>query len=213
MASIKLKHNTGNGTILHSPAANPSADVTLKLPSTTGSAGQVLKVASANHSATNAELEFGADTGGKILQVVQTVKTDAFSTTSTSFVDITGLSVDIQPSAASSKILVTATIDAFAQRQSSYNSMALVLLFRGTSPLVGGHMRGRIDNSDTANFFNSGGHVSLKYLDTPTYSVGDTLTYKVKGVNWAANSTLFVNNEAGSTYYAKSTLIAQEVAA
>lgn len=59
MASIKLKHASGNSTILNSPAANPSADVTLKLPSTTGSAGQVLKVASANHSATNAELEFG----------------------------------------------------------------------------------------------------------------------------------------------------------
>ena len=61
MASIKLKHSGGNGTILNSPAANPSADVTLKLPSTTGSAGQVLKVASANHSSTNAELEFAAD--------------------------------------------------------------------------------------------------------------------------------------------------------
>ena len=62
MASIKLKHTSGNGTILHSPAANPSSDITLKLPSTTGSAGQVLKVASANHSSTNAELEFGAVT-------------------------------------------------------------------------------------------------------------------------------------------------------
>ena len=62
MASIKLKHASGNSTILNSPAANPSADVTLKLPSTSGSAGQVLKVASANHSATNAELEFGAAT-------------------------------------------------------------------------------------------------------------------------------------------------------
>ncbi len=60
MASIKLKHSSGNGTILNSPAANPSSDITLKLPSTTGSAGQVLKVASANHSSTNAELEFGA---------------------------------------------------------------------------------------------------------------------------------------------------------
>ncbi len=60
MASIKLKHASGNSTILNSPAANPTNDVTLKLPSTTGSAGQVLKVASANHSATNAELEFGA---------------------------------------------------------------------------------------------------------------------------------------------------------
>ena len=64
MAAIKLKHASGNGTILNSPAANPSADVTLKLPSTTGTAGQVLSVASANHSATNAELEFAA-VGGK----------------------------------------------------------------------------------------------------------------------------------------------------
>jgi hypothetical protein len=65
MASIKLKHTSGNGTILNSPAANPSSDITLKLPSTTGSAGQVLQVASANHSSTNAELEFAAAAGGK----------------------------------------------------------------------------------------------------------------------------------------------------
>ena len=65
MASINLKHTSGNGTILNSPAANPSSDITLKLPSTTGSAGQILKVASANHSSTNAELEFAADAGGK----------------------------------------------------------------------------------------------------------------------------------------------------
>ena len=71
MASIKLKHTSGNGTILNSPAANPSSDITLKLPSTTGSAGQVLKVASANHSSTNAELEFGADTGGKFCKLLQ----------------------------------------------------------------------------------------------------------------------------------------------
>jgi hypothetical protein len=60
MGAIKLKHTSGNGTILHSPAANPSSDITLKVPSTTGSAGQVLQVASANHSSTNAELEFAA---------------------------------------------------------------------------------------------------------------------------------------------------------
>ena len=71
MSQIKLLHSGGNGAILSSPAANPSSDVTLKLPSTTGSAGQVLKVASANHSSTNAELEFAADVGGKLLQQLQ----------------------------------------------------------------------------------------------------------------------------------------------
>ena len=44
--------------------------------------------------------------GGKVLQVVSTAKTDTFSTSSTSFTDITGLSVAITPSATSSKILV-----------------------------------------------------------------------------------------------------------
>ena len=69
MASIKLKHASGNSTILNSPAANPTNDVTLKLPSTTGSAGQVLKVASANHSSTNAELEFAAAAAGGISMI------------------------------------------------------------------------------------------------------------------------------------------------
>ena len=43
---------------------------------------------------------------GSVLQVVQTVKTDTFATTSTSFVDITGVSVAITPSSTSSKILI-----------------------------------------------------------------------------------------------------------
>lgn len=43
---------------------------------------------------------------GKILQVVSTTKTDAFSTSSTSPVDITGLSVSITPSSTNSKILI-----------------------------------------------------------------------------------------------------------
>ena len=69
MGAIKLKHTSGNGTILNSPAANPSSDITLKLPSTTGSAGQVLSVASANHSSTNAELEFAAVSAGGISMI------------------------------------------------------------------------------------------------------------------------------------------------
>tara|TARA_A100001388_G_scaffold48255_2_gene32000 strand:+ start:4675 stop:5373 length:699 start_codon:yes stop_codon:yes gene_type:complete len=111
MASINLKHTSGNGTILNSPAANPSSDITLKLPSTTGSAGQVLKVASANHSATNAELEFGADTGGKLLQTVtvsdsvrETSGSVSLSSANTYYE--TPFAVTITPSATSSKILL-----------------------------------------------------------------------------------------------------------
>ena len=45
--------------------------------------------------------------GGKLLQVVQSVKTDTFTTTSTSEQDISDLSVALTPSSASSKIWVT----------------------------------------------------------------------------------------------------------
>ena len=40
------------------------------------------------------------------VQVIQTVKTDTFTTTSSSFIDVTGLSVTITPTSASNKILV-----------------------------------------------------------------------------------------------------------
>ena len=48
--------------------------------------------------------------GGKILQVVQTVFTDVWSTSSTSGADITELTVAITPSSASSKIWVTGQV-------------------------------------------------------------------------------------------------------
>ena len=40
--------------------------------------------------------------GGGIIQVVSTTKTDTFSTTSTSFTDVTGFSVNITPKFSSS---------------------------------------------------------------------------------------------------------------
>ena len=53
---------------------------------------------------------------GSILQVVQAVKTDVFSTTSGSYTDITGLSVTITPRSATSKFLITAYVNVGAQR-------------------------------------------------------------------------------------------------
>jgi len=47
-----------------------------------------------------------------IRQVLQTVKTDTFSTSSTSFTDVTGMSVSITPSDDSNKILVVAFVNA-----------------------------------------------------------------------------------------------------
>jgi hypothetical protein len=47
---------------------------------------------------------------GTILQIVSTTKTDAFSTSSTTYADVTDLDVSITPSSTSSKIFVLATV-------------------------------------------------------------------------------------------------------
>jgi hypothetical protein len=69
---------------------------------TTGSSGEVL---TSNGAGTTPTFQAAAG-GGKILQVISTTKTDTFTTSSTSFTDVTGLSATITPSATSSKILV-----------------------------------------------------------------------------------------------------------
>jgi hypothetical protein len=51
----------------------------------------------------------GLDEAAIIKQVVSTTKTDTFSTTSTSFASVTGLTANITPSSATNKVLVIAT--------------------------------------------------------------------------------------------------------
>jgi|TARA_R100000482_G_C5101881_1_gene136049 hypothetical protein len=211
MASIKLKHTSGNGTILHSPAANPSSDITLKLPSTTGSAGQVLKIASANHSSTNAELEFGADVGGKLLQVVSHVKTGGnFTTTSTSNVDVTGMSKAITPTAASSKIKVTMSFDADIDNSSNNTSVAFFIIDRqvasGSFSEIAGIALGG-NSIGTGNFYNS---TAIIYLDSPSYSLGDAITYKMKTLLLSSGATISVSQ---SNVPRTSSIILEEIAA
>ena len=50
-----------------------------------------------------AALPDSAMASGSIIQVVSTTKTDTFSTSSSSFTDITGLSVSITPASSSNK--------------------------------------------------------------------------------------------------------------
>jgi len=47
---------------------------------------------------------------GKVLQVVSETKTDTFSTSSSSFVDLTGLTATLTPVSTSSKVLIDVVI-------------------------------------------------------------------------------------------------------
>jgi hypothetical protein len=70
-----------------------------------GTSGQVL-----TSQGSSAAPVWATASGGKILQVVSTTKTDTFSTTSLTPVDITGLSISITPTLSTSKILITGSV-------------------------------------------------------------------------------------------------------
>ena len=84
MSSIKLTADSGGGTF------------EIKAPSSSGNT-RVLTLPDTGNLTLN---------GGKILQVKQVIKLDSFSTTSTTAVDVTGLSLSITPSSSSNKVLV-----------------------------------------------------------------------------------------------------------
>ena len=90
---IKLVHSGGNAVSIAVPSSNPSAsEVEFKLPGSDGSANQVLKTDGSGN------LSFGADQGGKILQVKQTFLNTAVSISGiTGYTTITGFEANITP--------------------------------------------------------------------------------------------------------------------
>ena len=209
---VKLKHASGNGTVLGAPAANPSADITLKVPSTTGSAGQALKIASANHSSTNAELEWGADSG-KVLQIVQhTSQTQTLITSDTNF-----FSGAITPTATSSYILLQAVICIGA----GSNMNGGVCLKRDSTAI--NVAAGQVDSSvdafwATDDFFNTGNnetkasltHFPVLFLDKGPSNNGIGTTSSVTySFNTTSITQLAFNRTVLDASYGKGTSILQ----
>ena len=139
---------------------------------------------------TSAKLASGV--GGKVLQVVQTVKTDTFSTTATSYTAVTGLSVAITPSSSSSKILVMVAI---SLGTSSYT--ALYSLRRGsTDILLADAASNRARTTAVASPTDSNSDrtqeiVSTTYLDSPSTTSATTYQAFIKCRN--TSQTVYVN--------------------
>jgi len=151
---------------------------------------------------------------GKILQVVSTAKTDTTSTTSSSFVDISGMTLSITPAATNSKILVK--VQTYICGGSSANQP--INLLRGstvigvadTSADYTMPFRQASDGQNQYRFFN----LTTTFLDSP--STTSATTYKLQ---WKTNSgTLYLNRTVdegglGSGVNACSTITAMEVGA
>ena len=147
---------------------------------------------------------FGAS---KIAQVVSTTKTDAFSTTSASYVDVTGLSVTITPTAASSTILVMTGIAMGA----SSGGRAAVQVVRGSTNIA--ISTGFTEANQTSSGYDiiyQTQYVSINHLDSPATT--SATTYKIQ--EKAQAGTAYVNAQGGNTTYGNvSTLTVMEILA
>jgi len=166
----------------------PPLDVESYLDSLGGSDGQALVKNSGN---------YGFATVGKILQVISATKTDVFSTTSTSFVDITGLSVTITPKSTASKIEVSCCIMGDISVGSSFADFRFV---RDSTPILIGDAAGsRGQASFGIDSYSSGG-VSIKSgvgsgVDAPLTIL--PVTYKVQAKVYGGSSeTLNINKNS-----------------
>ena len=125
---------------------------------------------------------------GAILQIVQTYKTDTTSinnNSQSSFVDMAGMSVAITPTKASSKILVLLTVNVSAESTDRNNSIRLL---RDSTP-VGGGSGGSVTSPIIYVRTKDNDYLENKnaqFLDTPSYSLGDTITYKLQ---WCAEGS------------------------
>ena len=134
---------------------------------------------------------------GSVLQVVSTTKTDTFSTSSSSFTDITGLSVDITPTSTSSKILVLGTI--FGSQDVNANRSFLKLVRGSTGIFVGDAASNRPSATTTfsAQHPDVGGTASITFLDSP--STTSSTTYKMQVAVTAGSGVAVVNRTENDT--------------
>ena len=120
---------------------------------------------------------FVAPSFGKILQVVQTAKTDTFTSSSSSFTDITGLSVAITPSSTSNKVMVIV----HTNTSTGSGNNALLRLLRGSTVIAAGDSAGSrplVFAQTRVNDSNASLASSVNFLDSPNTT--SATTYKVQ---------------------------------
>ena len=133
-------------------------------------------------------------TGGKIGQVVNATLSSEVSSSTTVFAD-TGLTVDITPTATSSKVLVIVCASETRKKDHASARLQSKLLRDTTELVIMTNEAGFTNDIDQNNF----GGTSATYLDSPSST--SALTYKVTFANGAGSdgSVTFCNSTSVST--------------
>ncbi|CAB4175791.1 hypothetical protein UFOVP996_19 [uncultured Caudovirales phage] len=173
-----------------------------------GDAGITFPVVAGSASAVQAS-------SGRVLQVVSTTLTTGFSTTSSSMVDVTGLSTSITPSSSSSKILITVNL---SMTQGTGGVVIFYQMVRNSTAIGIGTTAGATISATGAMFTaDAGNHAqnfvypSSQLLDSPATT--SATTYKVQICNNSSGTAVFINKRSDNYVSAISTITVMEIAA
>ena len=152
----------------------------------------------------------GAPTGGGggIVQVISTIKTDLYNTSTTgTFTDVTGLSLTITPKFSTSKVFIMAHVS----HQVNSDSVIVYKLLRGSTALGNSTVGSEgtyIGIAGGTYDANRAAPLSFNFLDSP--STTSATTYKIQVAH--QNGAYRLNSRSGAMD-ASSTISAMEVSA
>ena len=152
-----------------------------------------------------------------VVQVLSTTKTDTFTTNTNSFVDCTGLNVNITPSNINNKVLLTGRLSFCHQNTNSGCLMRLVRVVDGVTTEIGsGDASGSrgVGMMELSISFNYGlRQAAIDHLDSP--STTSAINYKVqiftRGDQISVNRN-HVDDDAVHSSRVSSTITAMEIA-
>jgi hypothetical protein len=155
--------------------------------------------------------------GGKLGQVVSTTKTDTFTMASATYTDVTGLSLSITPTSATSKILLIASVVGGGQSAATqgYGQFVRDSTAIGVGDAAGSRVQATFDITLLANGY-SAYSMGASFLDSPATT--SATTYKIQVRREQATGTIYINRSeidenSGSGGRFVSTITALEILA
>ncbi len=193
---MPLKLISGGGGSVILSANSTGTNYTVTVPAENGTA--------ITSGATTRLVPRAAMPAGAVIQVVNVMKTNQWTTTSTSPTDITGMSLAITPTSITSKILIQVSINISL---SGNGGDGFVRLMRDSTSIGNGDggLMGQVAGQD---YF--GVHTrTIHFLDSP--ATLSSTTYKMQG--WCGSNTLWVNGRGlDGGFNTSSSMAAMEIA-
>jgi hypothetical protein len=190
MSSVVISGDTSGAITLAAPAV--AGTNTITLPASTGTV-----------------LTTGSPQSGGVLQVVSGASKTYISSSTTSYIDITGITASITPKFTTSKILVKIGISGLSTNTNITDSKAVAFrLVDGSNTLIQGVFDGFVPG---ANQTYGLGSFTYEFLHSP--ATISSITYKIQGQGNGAGNGFQVNNYASNASFTGSYITLMEIAA